>query len=404
LRPSNLLRLGVIGTVLYFVFSLGAGIFLAEHAIRPEREPINPINSEPLWNFARGIRATMSDAEIERPGNVTLRGWGIRPANANSGSVLLLHGLSENRTAMSGVAEFLLAAGYSVLMPDARAHGESGGDVATYGLLEAGDIRAWVDWILNNQHPECVFALGESMGAAELLESLAEETRFCAVAAESAFANFREAAYDHVSQPFYAQPWLGRSVFRPIVEFGLLYSRVRYGLDLTGLSPEEIVAKTKTPILLIHGTDDSVIPLRHSLRIAAANPSVEVWEVINAGHCEAFRMWRADFERRLLSWFSSHAADTGSARKGCLDDFPAIGQAPRLGVDSVVACTSRRQKTKTGSNILQRYHERHGFAGAFAEAEGEIEFAGFVRNRMDDDAANADGLRRLRDAHRRIPE
>lgn len=137
LRPSNLLRLGVIGTVLYFVFSLGAGIFLAEHAIRPEREPINPINSEPLWNFARRIRATMSDAEIERPGNVTLRGWGIRPANANSGSVLLLHGLSENRTAMSGVAEFLLAAGYSVLMPDARAHGESGGDVATYGLLEA---------------------------------------------------------------------------------------------------------------------------------------------------------------------------------------------------------------------------------------------------------------------------
>jgi fermentation-respiration switch protein FrsA (DUF1100 family) len=308
-------RLGVIGTVLYFVFSLGAGIFLAEHAIRPEREPINPINSEPLWNFARGIRATMSDAEIERPGNVTLRGWGIRPANANSGSVLLLHGLSENRTAMSGVAEFLLAAGYSVLMPDARAHGESGGDVATYGLLEAGDIRAWVDWIRNNQHPECVFALGESMGAAELLESLAEETRFCAVAAESAFANFREAAYDHVSQPFYTQPWLGRSVFRPIVEFGLLYSRVRYGLDLTGLSPEEIVAKTKTPILLIHGTDDSLIPLRHSLRIAAANLGVEVWEVINAGHCEAFRMWRADFERRLLSWFSSHAADTGSAHE-----------------------------------------------------------------------------------------
>ncbi len=170
LRPSNLFRLGIIGTLLYFVLSLGAGIFLAEHAIRPEREPLNPINSEPLWNFARRLGATLSDAEIERPGNVTLHGWGIRPPNANAGSVLLLHGLSESRTAVSGVAEFLLAAGYSVLMPDARAHGESGGDVATYGLLEAGDIRAWVDWIQNSQHPECVFALGESMGAAQLLE------------------------------------------------------------------------------------------------------------------------------------------------------------------------------------------------------------------------------------------
>lgn len=41
---------------------------------------------------------------------------------------------------MIGYAELLLTRGSAVLMPDSRAHGQSGGALATYGLLEKDDI------------------------------------------------------------------------------------------------------------------------------------------------------------------------------------------------------------------------------------------------------------------------
>ena len=73
---------------------------------------------------------------------------------------------------MTNYADILLRHGYSVLMPDARGHGSSGGEFVTYGLLERDDIHQWVRWLVVNRHPSCVFGFGESMGAAELLQSL----------------------------------------------------------------------------------------------------------------------------------------------------------------------------------------------------------------------------------------
>lgn len=56
--------------------------------------------------------------------------------------MILLHGLSDNRLGMIGYAELLLSHGFSVVMPDARAHGTSGSQLATYGLLESGIFTA----------------------------------------------------------------------------------------------------------------------------------------------------------------------------------------------------------------------------------------------------------------------
>jgi hypothetical protein len=51
-----------------------------------------------------------------------------------------------------------LAHGYIVLAPDSRAHGESGGDIATYGLLEWDDAHRWVSWLMEEELgwlPQC---------------------------------------------------------------------------------------------------------------------------------------------------------------------------------------------------------------------------------------------------------
>jgi predicted alpha/beta-fold hydrolase len=191
-------------------------------------------------------------------------------------------------------------------MPDARAHGTSGGDLATYGLLESDDIHRWFDWLEQNEHPNCIFGFAESMGAAQLLQSLRSETRFCAVAVESPFSSFREIGYDRIGQSFHTGPWLGRTVLRSIVEVAFVYARWKYKLNFEQVSPESTVATTRIPVLLIHGQSDSNIPVRHSRRIVARNPAVALWEVPNTGHCGTISTARHELEQRLIGWFGDH--------------------------------------------------------------------------------------------------
>jgi uncharacterized protein len=215
-------RLVAIGILGFLVLSTAAGVILAEVTLHPGRHLRSSTDEMHAREMARFHDSTLTEIAISARDGVTLSAWSIRPRHDNGNVVILLHGLGDNRFGMTGYAEWLLGRGFDVLLPDARAHGTSGGDLATFGLLESDDIHRWLDWLEGNDHPKCIFGLGESMGAALLLQSLQSETRFCAVAAESPFANFREIAYTRVGQFFHTGPWLGRTVLRPVIEFAFV--------------------------------------------------------------------------------------------------------------------------------------------------------------------------------------
>jgi pimeloyl-ACP methyl ester carboxylesterase len=290
---------------LYLAFSAIAGIVVADGTLHPARRPITAEEENTARTIAHQLNSDLADVSITTPEAITLRAWIIHPLSGNGDAVILLHGLADNRVGMTGYAQLLLANGFTVLLPDARAHGASGGQLATYGLLERNDIHQWFDFLAAQDHPRCIFGFGESMGAAELLQSLSVEPRFCAVAAESSFSSFREIAYDRMGQPFHLGPWFGRTIFRPLVELAFFYTRWKYGLDMQQVSPEDSVAATRVPVFLIHGQIDSNIPLRHSRRIQARNRNVVLWEVPNADHCGAISIAPQEFNQRLLTWFSA---------------------------------------------------------------------------------------------------
>jgi uncharacterized protein len=144
------------------------------------------------------------------------------------------------------------------------------------------------------------------MGAAQLLQALTVEPNFCAVVAESSFANFREIAYDRMGQQFHAGPWVGRTLLRPVVEIALTYVRLEDRLDLAAASPQQAVANTTVPVMLIHGAADGNIPVYHSQMLKLENPNIELWEVPGADHCGAISVAPADFEQRVVGWFTAH--------------------------------------------------------------------------------------------------
>src|ERR1700690_3113144 len=120
----GLLVLAPVGAAL-----LGRGI--GPGVLHPMR--LNPERRDQTAQMLARTQATKGDIPVRAPDGVELCGWKVRPPSPNGDWVLLYHGVSDNRTGMLGYAEFLLRHGYSVAMMDSRAHGASGGDMATYG-------------------------------------------------------------------------------------------------------------------------------------------------------------------------------------------------------------------------------------------------------------------------------
>lgn len=274
--------------------------------MHPYRRPLPAGAEAEIQKIASGRNAQLADVEIDAQDHAALRAWFIRPPRGNGDAVILLHGLGDNRLGTVGYAQILLAHGYGVLMPDARAHGMSGGELPTYGLVERDDIRRWFEWLDHTTHARCIYGVGESMGAAQLLQSLSAEPNFCAVVAESSFSTFREIAYDRMGQRVGSGPWVGRTLLRPVVEVALLFARIRYHLDLTQVSPEDAVAHSRVPVFLIHEIVDSNISLGHSLRIQSRSPNVILWKVPGADHCGAISVAPQEFEQRIIAWFDIH--------------------------------------------------------------------------------------------------
>ena len=279
---------------------------MAEMALHPERRIITVSDRVFAQNVSVREDAALSEAGVVADDGAMLRAWIMTPRKGNGDAVILLHGQGDNRAGMLGVADLLLRHGYAVLLPDARAQGASGGAVATYGVKESDDLRRWYAWLKRAQNPRCIDAVGNSMGAAIVLEATASTPELCAVAAESPFSSFREAAYLRLGQQFGAGPWLGRTLLFPAVEAGFLYARLRYGVDFERASPARAAAASRVPILLIHGLADTNLPPYFSEAIKAGRPDAMLWEPPDAGHCGAMKAAPAEYERRVTGWFASH--------------------------------------------------------------------------------------------------
>jgi len=282
---------------------VAGGVILCEGALHPSRVVVT---REPAMALASEMDARICDVEVRAFDGATLRGWLFEPSRPSRDTVMLLHGMADSRLSGLGYARLLLKHGYRVLAADERANGSSGGDIETFGVLERRDTHTWADWLFAHTPATRLYGLGESMGAGVMLESLDDEPRFRAVVAECAWQNFREVAYDRVAQHFGTRMDLKRPMFFGTIEAGILYARWRYGVDLKQAAPEEAVARTRVPVMLIHGlADDNVYPVQ-SERIAARNPRVVLWEPPRTCHTCALGSVPGEFERRVIGWFRTH--------------------------------------------------------------------------------------------------
>jgi alpha-beta hydrolase superfamily lysophospholipase len=297
-----------IGALLLAVFAFPSpasakGIF-APYILHPVRRRITAEQTARADQIFAASGASRSELEATAHDGALLRGWKVCAAHPNGDWVLLFHGRSQNRLSMMDYAKFLLNSGYGVVMMDARAHGESGGAISTFGHLERFDTSAVLDALTEAETVRHIYALGESLGAAIALQSAAADPRLEGVVAEGSFSNLHEVMYDYAGLRW--NPFLGRTLFRPAEMFAVRETEHQAGFDFDDVSPENSVAQRGFPILLICGLKDHNIPRRHAEAIyTAAKGPKDLWLVPGAHHQQALQIAPEEFQHRVLNFFSS---------------------------------------------------------------------------------------------------
>jgi len=179
-------------------------------------------------------------------------------------------------TAFYGHAKMLLDYGYSSVLVEMRAHGDSEGRLIALGYMEYRDILAAVDYIRGE--PEYagvpIVAYGLSMGGATAINAIGKTSQIDGLIALSAYSSWESNFRDNLTAM--GAPRIYAALQQPFVR---VYTTFRYGWSSFANRPIDNIAKLgDRPALLIHSTGDTQIPFANLERLAAKAPAhVETW-------------------------------------------------------------------------------------------------------------------------------
>jgi fermentation-respiration switch protein FrsA (DUF1100 family) len=243
------------------------------------------------------LPADMHGQSVEFPSasGATVRGWFL-PGESGAGVIVLMHGVRGSRMGMTGRARFLGSAGYSVLIFDFQAHGESTGERITIGHLESRDAQAAVDFVRRRVPGEKVGLIGVSMGgAAALLATPRLDVQ--AWVLEEVYSEINQAITNRLTLRFGS--WA--EFLTPLLSWQL---EPRLGVSPEDLRPIERIGGVTAPKLLIAAAEDRHTLLKESRRLfnAASEPK-ELWVIDGAQHVDLHVFAKEEYERRVLRFF-----------------------------------------------------------------------------------------------------
>ncbi len=208
-------------------------------------------------------------------------------------TILFLHGKGGNASEWVLDALRALALGYNVLIPDLRGHGRSGGTIFTLGFLEKDDLALTVAAARDGfgLDPDRLGIHSCSAGSTVALEFAADRPGVRAMWLESPFADLFTMARHYLSRATGVPAPLLDLTTRWAIRHAIGRIRRELGLDgsregLERVDPVAAVSRVTSPVLLVHGTEDRLVPPHFTERLAAAlPPHSAVWNVNGAGHC-----------------------------------------------------------------------------------------------------------------------
>jgi pimeloyl-ACP methyl ester carboxylesterase len=280
--------IGLAGLALALMLVLASAWVLGSKLIEPQNHPV----ALPVGFAAESVSIPGSSHGIA--------GWWV---DIGSGSpvVLLVHGLGADKSSMLSRAELLKRHGFSTLLIDLQAEGETRGNAITMGYLESADVVAARDWIRQTAPGRKIGVIGTSLGGASVLLA-PQPSGFDAVVLESVYPRIGRAIENRIRM------WLGflAPVLTPLL---LIQLEPRLHITESDLEPIRWIGRLGAPVLVAAGSKDQHTTLEESRELfAAATKPKSLWVVEGAVHQDllaydpiAYEEHVVDFLRRNLA-------------------------------------------------------------------------------------------------------
>lgn len=303
IRPMKrkIIRWGAVTTIALMVAAVCVSWLVAGVLVAPARKTIgHPPDDFP----AQAIR-------LQSDSGATISGWHLRSGiasgaevqpvaapidgdTASNGVIVLLHGIHANRLSMLERGRDLFRRGFSVVMIDFRAHGESSGDMITIGHLEKHDVVAAVEYA-RGQHPgEPIGVIGVSLGGASAL--LASPLSIDALVLESVYPNIQAAVENRV------EARLGP--LAPVPSTLLLWQLgPRMGITVDDLRPIDCLSRVDCPVLIASGINDVHTTASETrLMFSRASAPKQLWMVPELGHEDLCHGAGEDYRKHVFGF------------------------------------------------------------------------------------------------------
>ncbi|HEY8909085.1 MAG TPA: alpha/beta hydrolase [Desulfosporosinus sp.] len=219
------------------------------------------------FNYQRFTQLESYNVSINSSFGYKLSGTYIFNPKPTNNTVILVHGIGCDRWEAMKYSDMYLDMGFNVLTYDSRDTGSSGGQDITLGFFEKTDldnIVKWVKWV----NPKAVIGVhGESLGAVTALlqanlDQSKKDVNFYVV--DCPYSDLWELMNIKLSGDFSPN-------FQPAAAFILFYANIialeKSNFSLYAVSPITVISDIKTPIMFIHGSNDTFIPASMSLEL-----------------------------------------------------------------------------------------------------------------------------------------
>lgn len=168
---------------------------------------------------------------------------------------ITVHGYMSSAYALSTKALHYYNKGYNVLCLELRSHGNSEGDYIGMGYHDSKDVVKWIEYIISKDKDSEILLHGVSMGGATVMITSGYDL------AQNVKVIVEDCGYTSAFEQFkYQLKKLFKIPSFPLLNISDIIVKIRAGYSLKEASPIDSVAKSKTPIIFIHGDKDEFVP------------------------------------------------------------------------------------------------------------------------------------------------
>ncbi len=228
------------------------------------------------WAVKKSTKQTIQSFD-----DLKLNGYYFQNKKDNHKYIIVVHGYMGKALDMVFSIKRFYKEGYSVLAADCRGAGDSEGNYIGMGWDDRLDILKWIDLIISNDPDAKIVLYGVSMGGATVMMVSGEESL-----PSNVKAIVEDCGYTSASDIFtYQLNDLFNLPKFPIIPAASLVTKIRAGYFLEEASAVKKVAKSRTPILFIHGDKDEFVPFSMlDTLYEAANSPKDKYVINGAGH------------------------------------------------------------------------------------------------------------------------